>query len=281
MPFETPGAVERAERLAAVAAMIYLVFNEGYSASGGEADGARPAVRRGDPAGAPAAAAVPDRAGDHGADGADAAAACARARRASTPTATIVLLEDQDRAPVEPQADRRGAGADRQGDAPPPARAPTRCRRRSPPCTPAPRGREDTDWAQIDLLYATLEQLQPSPVVTLNRAVAVAKVRGPGRGAGDDRAAGDRGSPAISTSSACKGAFLLQLGRADEAQRRLRPGHRARQHRRPRPPISACISTAWQRRAELPAEKTSVAVGSCLRRSSFSRDLHSSQRRGS
>src|SRR5262249_57347826 len=38
---------------------------------------------------------------------------------------------------------------------------------------------EDTDWAQIDLLYAALEDLQPSPVVTLNRAVAVAKVRGP------------------------------------------------------------------------------------------------------
>ena len=46
VPFETPGAVERAERLAAVAAMIYLLFNEGYSASGGEADAARRFARR-------------------------------------------------------------------------------------------------------------------------------------------------------------------------------------------------------------------------------------------
>ena len=77
--FETPGAAERAERLAAVAAMVYLVFNEGYSA------GRRPppapqlcdeAIRL-----APAAAApLPDRAGDHGPDGADAAAARPRPR---------------------------------------------------------------------------------------------------------------------------------------------------------------------------------------------------------
>ena len=79
VPFETPGAVERAERLAAVAAMIYLIFNEGYSASGDDRRDSRAAVRGGDPAGAAAAAAVPERAGDHGPDGADAAAACARA----------------------------------------------------------------------------------------------------------------------------------------------------------------------------------------------------------
>ena len=58
VPFETPGAVERAERLAAVAAMIYLIFNEGYSANSGEARRARAAVRGGDPPRAPAAAPV-------------------------------------------------------------------------------------------------------------------------------------------------------------------------------------------------------------------------------
>ena len=77
---------------------------------------------------------------------------------------------------------------------------------------------EDTDWAQIDALYAALERLQPSPVVTLNRAVAVSKVARPGGGAGDDRAAGRRGSAAISTSSASRARFLLQLGRTDEAR---------------------------------------------------------------
>ena len=80
VPFETPGAVERAERLAAVAAMIYLIFNEGYSASGDDRGHPRAALRRGDPAGAAAAAAVSGRAGDHGPDRADAAAARARCR---------------------------------------------------------------------------------------------------------------------------------------------------------------------------------------------------------
>ncbi len=51
-------------------------------------------------------------------------------------------------------------------------------------CMPSAARAEDTDWAEIDQLYAALERMQPSPVVTLNRAVAVAKVRGPAGGAG-------------------------------------------------------------------------------------------------
>jgi RNA polymerase sigma-70 factor (ECF subfamily) len=78
--FETPGPVERAERLAAVARMVYLVFNEGYSSRSGEAEARAPLLRRGDPAGAPAAAALPDRARDHGTDGALATAAFPRRR---------------------------------------------------------------------------------------------------------------------------------------------------------------------------------------------------------
>ena len=87
VPFETPGAVERAERLASVAAMIYLIFNEGYSATRRYRRDPQPALRGGHPAGPAAAAAVPERARDHGADRADAAAACARPRPASTPAA--------------------------------------------------------------------------------------------------------------------------------------------------------------------------------------------------
>jgi RNA polymerase sigma-70 factor (ECF subfamily) len=75
---------------------------------------------------------------------------------------------------------------------------------------------EETDWAQIDLLYATLENLQPSPVITLNRAVAVSKVRGPA-------AALDMIEPLAGPLGAyfyfygVKGSLLLQLGRNDEA----------------------------------------------------------------
>src|SRR6185437_1658428 len=76
---------------------------------------------------------------------------------------------------------------------------------------------EDTDWAQIDLLYAALESLQPSPVVTLNRAVAVSKTRGPA-------AALTMIEPLAARLSGyfhffgLKGALLLQLGRAGEAR---------------------------------------------------------------
>jgi RNA polymerase sigma-70 factor (ECF subfamily) len=76
---------------------------------------------------------------------------------------------------------------------------------------------EDTDWAQIDLLYGALERMQPSPVVTLNRAVAVAKVRGPKQALAlieplEAKLAG------YFYFHGTRGAFLKQLGRADEAR---------------------------------------------------------------
>jgi RNA polymerase sigma-70 factor (ECF subfamily) len=76
---------------------------------------------------------------------------------------------------------------------------------------------EDTDWPQIDLLYGALEAIQPSPVVTLNRAVAVAKVRGP-------EAALELIEPLAPRLSnyfhffGVRGAFLIQLGRDEEAR---------------------------------------------------------------
>ncbi len=137
---------------------------------------------------------------------------------------------------MEPAHDRRGPGPDRQGDAPPPARALSGRRPPSPPCHARAERAEDTDWAQIDLLYAALERMQPSPVVTLNRAVAVIEGARAGGGAGDDRAARAASCRAISISTALKGALLQQLGRHDEARaafdRAIAPG----QHRRPRPP---------------------------------------------
>jgi RNA polymerase sigma-70 factor (ECF subfamily) len=76
---------------------------------------------------------------------------------------------------------------------------------------------EDTDWAQIDLLYGTLERLQPSPVVTLNRAVAAAKIKGPSAAL----AMIEPLAPQLSGYfyfHGVKGAFLMQLGRAEEAK---------------------------------------------------------------
>jgi RNA polymerase sigma-70 factor (ECF subfamily) len=76
---------------------------------------------------------------------------------------------------------------------------------------------EDTDWAQIDLLYAALERLQPSPVVTLNRAVAVSKVAGPEAALAMIEPLAERLSGYFHFFGA-KGAFLLQLGRSGEAR---------------------------------------------------------------
>ena len=121
-PFETPGAVERAERLGAVAAMIYLLFNEGYSASGGDAHIRDAAVRGGDPAGAAAAAALP---GEPEIMGLTALLLLQHARAGARLDA-----EGQHRAPggsgpraLESGDDRRGARADREGAAPPPRRS--------------------------------------------------------------------------------------------------------------------------------------------------------------
>jgi RNA polymerase sigma-70 factor (ECF subfamily) len=177
VPFETPGPVERAERLAAVAAMLYLVFNEGYSASGAEADRRRPFSEE----------AIrltrlllrlfqtePEIMGLLGLMLLQHARAAARLDAEGQ----IVLLDDQDRrlwdremiaeglALVDKAMRHRRPGA-YQIQA---AIAGVHARAVRP---------DDTDWAQIDILYATLEHLQPSPVITLNRAVAIAKLRGP------------------------------------------------------------------------------------------------------
>ena len=122
VPFETPGAVERAERLAAVAAMIYLIFNEGYSAGGDTAESAEPlceeAIRL-------ARLLLRLFQGEPEIMGLTALLLLQHARAPARFDAdgALVLLDDQDRSAVEPAADRRRPGADRQGDAPPPQRA--------------------------------------------------------------------------------------------------------------------------------------------------------------
>ena len=215
VPFEAPGASERAERIAAVAAAIYLIFNEGYSASGGEmhvrAGLCEEAIRlarlllRFFPA-------EPEIMG---------LAALLMLQHARTPArldadGAIVLLEDQDRElwdrtmiaeglALLDKAMRHRSPGPYQVQA---AIAALHARATRP---------EDTDWAQIDALYATLEQMQPSPVITLNRAVAVSKARG--------------AAPALDMIEplaeqlggyfyffGVKGGLLLQLGRAEEAR---------------------------------------------------------------
>jgi RNA polymerase sigma-70 factor, ECF subfamily len=215
VPFEAPGAVERSERLAAVAAMIYLIFNEGYSASGDTADTRKPlceeAIRL-------ARLLLRLFQSEPEIMGLTALLLLQHARtdaRFDT-EGQLILLEDQDRSrwnetlineglALIDKAMRHRQSGPYQVQA---AIAALHSRAERP---------EDTDWQQIELLYGTLEIMQPSAVVTLNRAVAVSKVRGA-------EAALDMIEPLAPRLSnyfhyfGVRGAFLMQLGRNEEAR---------------------------------------------------------------
>jgi RNA polymerase sigma-70 factor, ECF subfamily len=177
LPFETPGAVERARRLAAVATMIYLLFNEGYSATG---DTASMRFALCDEAIRLARLLLRLFQSEAEIMGLTALLLLQHSRTAARldDTGQIVLMEDQDRnlwnrsmidegLALIDKAMRHAQPGPYQVQA---AIAALHVRA----ATPA-----QTDWPQIERLYATLERLQPSPVVTLNRAVALSKVQGP------------------------------------------------------------------------------------------------------
>ena len=215
VPFETPGAVERSERLLAVAAMIYLIFNEGYSASGDTASIRAPlceeAIRL-------ARLLLRLFQSEPEVMGLTALLLLQHARADARFDAEghLILLEDQDRSrwtkplineglALIDKAMRHRQSGPYQIQA---AIAALHSRAERP---------ESTDWRQIDLLYSALEAMQPSPVVTLNRAVAVSKVRGP-------KAALEMIEPLAPRLSnyfhyfGVRGAFLMQLGRNEEAR---------------------------------------------------------------
>jgi RNA polymerase sigma-70 factor (ECF subfamily) len=215
VPFEAPGPQERAERLAAVAAVVYLIFNEGYSATGGAANARAPLC---DEAIRLARLLLRLFQGEPEIMGFTALLLLQHSRSPARVDANggIVLLEDQDRRLWDGKLIAEGlvlldkaVRHQRTGPYQVQAAIAALHARAARP--------EDTDWAQIDLLYATLEGLQPSPIVTLNRSVAVAKVRGPA-------AALAMIEPLAGQLSGyfhffgVKGAYLEQLGRNEDAR---------------------------------------------------------------
>jgi RNA polymerase sigma-70 factor (ECF subfamily) len=215
VPFETPGAVERAERLAAVAAMIYLVFNEGYSAGAGEASARAPLCDEAIRLARLLLRIFPTEPEVMG------LAALLLLQHSRAPArfdadGNIVLLEDQDRGLWNRRMIVEGLALIDKA---------MRHKRRGPYQVQAAiaalharaEKAEDTDWTQIDLLYAALEELQPSPVITLNRAVAAAKVRGPEAALAMIEPLAGRLSGYFHFFGV-KGGLLLQLGRTEEAR---------------------------------------------------------------
>ncbi len=215
VPFEAPGAIERAQRLGMVAAMIYLVFNEGYSAAGDTSSAREPlceeAIRlarlllRLFPA-------EPEIMGlaalmllQH-----------ARAAARFDDDGAVVLLDQQDRQlwnktmiaeglALLDKAIRHRRPGPYQVQA---AIAALHARASRP---------EETDWAEIDLLYGTLEIMEPSPVVTLNRAVAILKLRGPEAALAMVEPLGAKLSGYFHYHG-LRGALLMQLDRTREAR---------------------------------------------------------------
>ncbi|HZU84650.1 MAG TPA: RNA polymerase sigma factor [Polyangiaceae bacterium] len=215
VPFEPPSPADRAERLAAVATVVYLMFNEGYAATGGSAHVraslCEEAIRLG-------RLLLRLFSGDPEVMGLTSLLLLQHARASARLDAdgAIVLLEEQDRRLWDERLIAEGlALLDKalRHRRPGPyqvqaAIAAVHARAKRP---------GDTDWAEIEQLYAVLERMQPSPVITLNRAVAVAKVRGP-------RAALELVEPLAGDLSGyfyffgVRGALLLELGRDDEAR---------------------------------------------------------------
>ncbi|WP_407156696.1 RNA polymerase sigma factor [Bradyrhizobium sp. STM 3557] len=215
VPFETPGAVERSERLTAVAAMIYLIFNEGYSASGETADLRMPLSEEAIRLARLLLRLFPS---EPEIMGLTALLLLQHARAAARYDADggVILLEDQDRSLWNQTMIAEGVALIDKA---------MRHRRSGPYQIQAAiaalharaASSDETDWTQIDLLYGALEVVQPSPVVTLNRAVAVSKARGA-------QAALDMIEPLACRLSnyfyffGVRGALLMQLGRNEEAR---------------------------------------------------------------
>jgi RNA polymerase sigma-70 factor (ECF subfamily) len=213
--FETPGPAERGERLNVVAAMIYLVFNEGYSAG---ADAAADRATLCDEAIRLARLLLRLFPAEPEILGLTALVLLQHSRRRARFDAEgqIVLMDDQDRSlwnqemigeglALVDKAVRHRRPGPYQVQA---AIAALHARAARP---------QDTDWAQIELLYAALEASQPSPVITLNRAVAVAKVRGPEAALAMIEPLAERLSGYFHFFGV-KGGLLMQLGRAAEAR---------------------------------------------------------------
>jgi RNA polymerase sigma-70 factor (ECF subfamily) len=215
VPFEAPGPVERTERFAVVAAMVYLVFNEGYSATGDEAPARSPLCEEAIRLARLLLRLFPTEPEMMG------LLALMLIQHSRMPArfdadGHIVLLEDQDRSLWNRQMINEGL-----------ALIDKAMRHRQPgpyqvqAAIAALHARaaeaEDTDWAQIDALYGTLEIMQPSPVITLNRSVAISKLHGAQAALTMIEPLADKLGSYFNFHGV-RGAYMMQLGRRDEAR---------------------------------------------------------------
>jgi RNA polymerase sigma-70 factor, ECF subfamily len=244
---EAPGPAERPERLASVLEVIYLVFNEGYAATAGD-DWVRPglceeALRLG----RVLARSMPGEPEAHGLVALMELQA-SRLRARTGPSGQPVRLADQDRARWDRLLIHRGLAALRRAEASAQAPGPYAVQAAIAACHARARTPGDTDWVRVAALYARLVQLVPSPVVELNRAVAVGMAFGPqaGLAVADPLAT----EPLLATYHllpAVRADLLAKLGRraeaAEEFTRAASLTRNAAEQRLLRERATACLGT--------------------------------------
>ena len=218
VPFEAPRAHELGERLASVLQVIYLIYNEGYSASAG-ADWMRPALcEEALRLGRILAGLQPHEPEVHGLV-ALMEIQSSRARARVGPKGEPILLLEQDRTRWDQLLIRRGLAALARAEQTARGFGPYALQAAIAACHARARRAEDTDWQRIAALYDALAQLSPSPIVELNRAVALSMAYGPQ--AGLEVVDGLLDAPALKNYHllpSVRGDLLAKLGRNDEAR---------------------------------------------------------------
>jgi RNA polymerase sigma-70 factor, ECF subfamily len=217
VPFEVPTGLDRAARLSSVLEVVYLIFNEGYSATAGE-DWLRPALCEDAlRLGRILAGLTPEEPEVHGLVALMEIQASRSAARLG-PAGEPILLMDQDRSRWDQILIRRGlaalARAEELGKAP----GPFTLQAQIAACHARARTGDETDWKRIAVLYAALAERQPSPIVELNRAVALAMAFGPQTGLELIDAIADEPSLAkYHRLPSVRAELLRRLGRYNEA----------------------------------------------------------------
>jgi RNA polymerase sigma factor (sigma-70 family) len=243
VPFEVPRAAELHERLASVLEVIYLVFNEGYSATAGDdwlrADLCEDALRLG----RVLATLMPEESEVHGLVALMEIQA-SRLRARVGPSGEPVLLLDQNRAKWDRLLITRGLEALARAEWLGGTLGPYALQAAIAACHARARTAEETDWNRIAALYDALAQLAPSPVVELNRAVALSMAFGPEVGLEVlDGLAGVKALAGYHLLPAVRGDFLAKLGRLDEARTELERAARLTRNARERELLLARVAS--------------------------------------
>jgi predicted RNA polymerase sigma factor len=218
VPFEVPRGAELAARVSSVLEVIYLIFNEGYSATSGE-DWVRPGLCQ-DALwlGRIVAELAPGEAEVHGLVSLMEIQA-SRLRARVGPSGEPIVLLEQNRAKWDHVLIRRGLAALARAESLGGARGPFALQAAIAACHARARTADDTDWRRIASLYAELAQVTPSPIVELNRAVAVAMAFGPAAGlALVDTLTSEPTLASYHLLPSVRGDFLRRLGRYEEAR---------------------------------------------------------------